>query len=235
MKPRVLRQSLQPYDTLSRSANSPTSLTGSPTTNHKSKCPRLILRLIDRAIGLRKHCADWFQKKAVTEEGISDNSKHWHFITVLESVLQILEPKSASESTDSAHQTKISTPSTNATKSERELDQLANIYEILYIDDDATSETAIPTEKEASRQNTSSQPPNVIYEAETTEEEVYFALYCFCDDLDLLRQFLWNLWQQYDEGKLNLMAVSVTTNTAINLAAYGGTIPCCHIPDSQVI
>ena len=192
--------------------------------NHKPsvKVPPLILRLFESAIALRKRCADWFQQKAITEEGMSDNFKHWHFIGVLERVLQILEPNSVSESVDSAYQGKFATPNMNtAAKSETELDKFSNIYDILYIDDKDFSTTptttTTTTENVASRQNISSEPRRVIYEAESTEEEMYFALFCFFDDLNRLRQFLRNLWQQYDAGILNLMTVSVTTNTAINL------------------
>ena len=77
-----------------------------------------------------------------------------------------------------------------AAKSERELDKLVNIYDILYIDDNdstATPATITSTENAALCQNISSQPRRVIYETEITGEEPYFALFCFSDDLNQLR------------------------------------------------
>jgi len=185
------------------------------------KVPQVVLRLLDRAIALRKRCADWFQFQPATADVVSDNSKHSHFIGVLESVLQILHPKSASKSTDSAPQSNGAPPSTNsASKSDHELDKLANFYDILSIDDTDSIETPMTetaTDNAASRKNTSAQPRKVIYEAEVTEEEVCFAMVCFFNDLHHLRMFLQNLWQQYHRGTLDLMTASVTTNTAINL------------------
>ena len=187
------------------------------------KVPQIISRLLDRAIGLRKRCATWFQNKAVTDQGLSANSKHWHFIGILESVLQILHPNWASDTANSAHQSKIATPSTNApAKSECELDNLVNLYDVLYIDDLDEDSTAAPTlatpvKNAASPKKRCSETRKIVYEAETTMEEVYFAMFCFFNDLNRLREFLRNLWQQYDAGTLNLMTVSVTTNTAINI------------------
>ena len=180
------------------------------------KVPQVILRLLDRAISLRKQCADWFLKNVATEEGVSDNSKHWHFIGVLESTLHILHPKSGVD-TDSKPQSKNATPSMNiAAESEG---KLVNMYDALCIDDSDDDSSAIPTAATptASRTKTPSQPHKVVYEAESAIDDVYFTLFCFLNDLKQLRQFLRNLWQQYDAGTLDLMTVSMTTNTAINL------------------
>ena len=185
-------------------------------TNQKPtvKVPFIIVGLLRRAIALRKHCADWFLKKATTEEGMIDNSKHWHFIGVLERVLHILEPNSVSASKVSAHQTKI------GEKLELDSDKSVNIYDVLYIDDNDSGSTEVTTvtpQKTASCPKVSSPPRRTVYEMEITEEDAYFALFCFFDDLNQLRDYLFELWRDYDDGKLNLMSVSVTTNMAINL------------------
>ena len=52
---------------------------------------------------------------------------------------------------------------------------------------------------------------------EVTDEELFFALFCLFDDLDKLRSSLMELWRQYKARRVDLMTVSVTTNTAINL------------------
>ena len=184
------------------------------------KVPRFILSLICSAISLRKHCATWFQKTEANEELENDNASHSHFIRVLERVLQILEPNLASQSTSSAqermHSRKVDTGV------ESEMDKLTNIYDVLSIDEDAfddSAETPVTTttvQKDASRQTTPP-TPRKTYEMEPTEEEFVFAFSCFLSDLKELRKFLRTLWLQYKDGTLDLITVSVTTNTAINL------------------
>ena len=186
------------------------------------KVPRFILSLICSAISLRKHCATWFQKIEANEELENDNASHSHFISVLERVLQILEPNLASQSTSSAqermHSRKVDTGV------ESEMDKLTNIYDVLSIDENAfddSAETPVTTtaaQKDASRQTTPS-PPRKTYEMERTEEEYFFAFSCLLSDLTELRKFLRTLWLQYKDGTLDLITVSVTTNTAINLVS----------------
>ena len=187
------------------------------------KVPRLILSLIRSAIALRKRCADWFQKNGDKEEVILDNLNHSHFIGVLERVLQILEPKSVSESTDSAQEGMHTQNMDGGAKSETELDRLTNIYDVLSIDENddstATPATATAAQNVASCQTTPPPSRKKIYEMETTDEELIFAFFCFFDDLHELRKFLLTLWLQYKDRSLDLMTVSVTTNTAINLVS----------------
>lgn len=194
------------------------------------KVPQIILWLIRSAITLRKRCAEWFQKK-MTRENLADESasnlKHSHFIDVLEHVLHILEPNSTPETVDSAQVGR--TPSEDTAgkmdagaKSQAELDNLVNCFDILNIEQNAFAPDAVPEPSAAARnvvsgETTPRAPRNVTYEMEATDEELYFALYCFFDDLDRLRGFLHKLWSQYKAGEIDLITASVTTNMAINL------------------
>ena len=141
------------------------------------KVPRLIINLIRSTITLRKRCGNWFQRKDAEEEAMVDNLNHSHFIGVLERVLQILEPKSVSGSTDSAEGMHTQNMDGGA-KSETELDRLTNIYDVLSIDehddDDSTTTpvTATAAQKVASRQAPPHPPRKTIYEIETTDEEL---------------------------------------------------------------
>jgi hypothetical protein len=45
-----------------------------------------------------------------------------------------------------------------------------------------------------------------------------FAIYCLFDDLNRLRHYISNLWIQYKTNRLDLIAASFATNTAIQLA-----------------
>ena len=181
------------------------------------KVPQVIVGLIRSAITLRKRCADWFQGNIANEEVTADNSKHTHFIGVLERVLNILEPNSSSGSTDSAQPTHTQ----SSARTQTELDTLTNIYDVLSIDDydDCATmpETAAVAENVASRQTTPQPPRRKSYEMETTDDEILLAYFCFFSDLNELRKAIQTLWLRYKDRSLDLMTVSVTTNIAINL------------------
>lgn len=49
-------------------------------------------------------------------------------------------------------------------------------------------------------------------------EEKTFAMFCLFDDLQRIRNFLAQTWKDYAANKIDLMAASVTTNTALDLA-----------------
>ena len=102
------------------------------------------------------------------------------------------------------------------------MDRLTNIYDVLSIDENAFDDSAeTPVTTTAAPKDTSSQTtppsPRKTYEMEPTEEEFIFAFSCLLSDLKELRKFLRTLWLQYKDRTLDLITVSVTTNTAINL------------------
>jgi hypothetical protein len=194
------------------------------------KVPALILYLIRSAIELRKRCAEWFQNNGANEELEVDNLTHSHFIGVLEEVLHILEPNSVSDGTNSTHEGRHSESKTTSqniagAKSETGLDKLTNLYDVLSIEsnalDDATptADTATSAKNIVSSKTTPPTLPKKLYEVESTDEDLIFAFYCFFYDLHELRKFLLKLWIRYKDRSLDLMSVSVTTNTAINLVS----------------
>jgi hypothetical protein len=170
------------------------------------KVPQFILTLLRSAIALRKRCSDWFQSKA-THEG-AKNLTHSHFITVLERVLQILEPHSPSKTI------------TTSIEADSQVENMTNIFDVLNIEEDELNESVVTTPTTqivGLPQDVASDIPPRRYEVEADKEEVYFALYCFFDDLDRLRKFIYDLWSDYRVGKTDLITASVTTNMAINL------------------
>jgi hypothetical protein len=189
------------------------------------RVPAFILGLLNSAITLRKRCAGWFQTKTARKDLLHERlDGHAHFISVLEQVRQILEPSSAPDTAESAregtqHENTAQTgPAAEPTSAQ------TNPYDLLYLDDDAsesvqTSEIPVPVLNAARVQTTPSPERKVTYELDnpTSNEETYFALFCFFDDLNQLRDFLHELWSDYKAGKVDLITVSVTTNTAIDL------------------
>lgn len=186
--------------------------------------PGFVLSCTRSAVQLRKCCAEWFQKSNA-EELEPDNSGHSHFIGVLERVLQILEPNSATESIASGQESKHGHKIDAGAKSRAEIEELINFYDVLSVDEDAfdhsaaTRTDAPPAQNIGSYQATPSPPRTNIYEIERPAEEFIFALFCFFNDLNELRKFLLSLWLRYKDGSLDLMTASVTTNTAINLVS----------------
>ena len=185
------------------------------------KVPQFILSLIRSAISLRKHCATWFQKSDASEELEKENASHSHFIRVLERVLHILEPNLASQSPSSVQQRMNSRKVDTGVESE--IDNLTNMYDVLSIEEnefDDSAETPVTTNTaQKDPRQTTRQPPRKTYEMERTEEEFLFAVSCLLSDLNELRKFLRSLWLQYKDGTLDLITVSITTNTAINLVS----------------
>jgi len=102
---------------------------------------------------------------------------------------------------------------------------LINFYDVLSVDEDAFDHHAAthtitpPAQNIGTSQATPSPPRTNIYEIERTAEEFIFALFCFFNDLNELQKFLLSLWLHYKDGSFDLMMVSVTTNTAINLVS----------------
>ena len=61
--------------------------------------------------------------------------------------------------------------------------------------------------------------PENHYEAEQLQsaEEQYLAAYCLFQDVSRIRASLGATWKNYQEGGIDLVAASITTNTAIDL------------------
>jgi len=174
--------------------------------------PEVILTLLRSAITLRKRCADWFGRMVRDKEEHEVNAKHRHFIDVLQIVLNNLESKP--QVSDKKDAKPADGPGTDVE------DGFSNMFDILSIDDDALNES-IETSLNPSALHTSfaqrTTPRSERYQFQYTDEEVYFALYCFFEDLDKLRDYLDGLWAEYKDGEIDLITASITTNTAFEL------------------
>jgi hypothetical protein len=181
----------------------------------KIPVPDSILGLLRSAISLRRRCSNWFQKKATQEEQLRESTqKHSHFIGVLEDVLHILESSSTSSASHDLGD-RVEELSLDATTLLAAEDK-DTPYDVLYIDD-ALIDPSMENHDGGQDNQVTRPPPKVNYEMETTDEEVYFAIYCFFDDLDRLREFIRQLWSDYKNGLSDLITTSVTTNHALEL------------------
>src|SRR2546423_193364 len=175
------------------------------------KTPSFITTLLRSAIALRKRCSQSFSQQASNQA--AKNETHSHFITVLEKVLSLLQPADQDDSSD--QKLGATTSSNQVTDSQN--DTLNNIFDVLNIEE---CEMAEIESTSAGRKNTTfaTNTANLrLYEVESDDEEVYFAMYCFFDDLNRLREYLQILWQDYRNGEGDLVSASVTTNMAFQL------------------
>ena len=171
------------------------------------KTPSVVTTLLRSAIALRKRCSQWFSEQS--SQQAAKNETHSHFITVLEKILQLLQPTGPDESSE---QTLATTISPNQ-GTDSQVDTLNNIFDVLNIEESEMEEIQSPETTVVTTRTT----PLWRYEVEPDDEEVYFALYCFFDDLNRLRDHLQDLWEDYKDGEEDLVSASVTTNMAFQL------------------
>lgn len=177
--------------------------------------PTSFVSVLDRAIAVRKRHHDWWSSHEICSEvntgnGKEANAKHQFFIRVLERVREILRPAMCKEPasvigaaiTDEKKETSSSLP---------------NLFAGLTVEqpDESLSVHAVPQAEPSS-----SSDPQEEYTAgqEQDIEEVYFAVHCLFNDLDNIRRYLMQVWQGYKVGAFDLVAASITTNTAIDFA-----------------
>ena len=181
------------------------------------KVPLALVKALNRAIELRRQHNEWSRGPAGSELSIEvedSNQSHSYFLGILESTQKILQGLMPSD----MHINLLPQPSTKAgtqvdsgTSSDA---QISNIFENLDIQEPSQEFLDAPNVERA--KSTDVEEP--IYEAEKlcSIEEQYTATHCLFQDVKNLRFFLRQLWAYYREGGLSLVAVSITTNTAID-------------------
>ncbi|MCJ1373877.1 hypothetical protein MMC20_005107 [Loxospora ochrophaea] len=175
--------------------------------------PASIIAKARKAIVARTECFNWFHKQVSQDGGLpDDNDKHWHFIGVLGEVLRTLEPCCAVKDSGS------NVPS--GTKGNVATEKLNNKFEALDIEEPSMEQlepadldkpdTASKTHEPEARSST-----RAMYQAESSEDEALFELFCFFRDCDRVRTFIKGTWSDYQQRRLDLQTASVITHTAI--------------------
>jgi len=175
--------------------------------------PSDIIRAALRAISARKRSNAYFESKtdgdAATEE---KNRSHTYFISLMEQVVMVLQPRFATTAGNGSGEL-------GQGPSPSSLEALENRFAALELEDLVESDDETTTNQPAPSSETrfvyGVDPGKVI---EDLEQEKLFAVYCLFDDLDRLRTFVSNLWQEYKKQKIDLITASVVTNTAFQLA-----------------
>ncbi|KAK6372635.1 hypothetical protein LTR64_004553 [Lithohypha guttulata] len=159
------------------------------------KVPLSILHKLQRTIDSRRECSLWFRTYEQDEK--SDES-HAYFLSILEGVYTLLEPHS-------------SLPSE---KMESNVQEIGNLFSHLHVEEPSHEfQESRPSDSSATVQQT-----QVMYQAEhpATKSEMLFAAFSMFNDIGRIHTFLTNIWDQYHQGSLDLITVSVTSNTAID-------------------
>lgn len=168
----------------------------------KISFPKHIASLIQGVIQLRKQATDVFiglaraKRTAALDKA---NAGHRHFVTVLDTVLAIFQPKHE----HSAAETK----------------GLTNLFEALTVDeitadDGEMNPTTPPT---ASKVASSS----LEYDLEPNAEDKMFRIFSLFKDVNEVREYIRGVWRDYRDGRVDVMSAAVTTDTAFVLLKHG--------------
>ncbi|CAD6592576.1 MAG: hypothetical protein ASARMPREDX12_006252 [Alectoria sarmentosa] len=182
------------------------------------KVPAALVKVLDRAIDLRQQHNTWSQGQAESEPLVDvkeSNETHAYFLGILERTREILKPRMPAELIDDF----VSKPSSAVTGQEKsgvQTDgQIKNMFSNLDIQEPSQTFLDAPDAERATDKHVGLQPD---YEAEKIQSlgEQYLAAHCLFQDVRNIRSFLRQLWASYRDGGLSLVAVSITTNTAID-------------------
>ena len=161
-----------------------------------AQVPQTFLSAISRAIAVRKN-----HGQRLWKIGYEKDDGHQHFITVLERVRDILHPQQL----ESAAATGPSTPAGHTEKASNRLESL-----VVEESSDGFLEQSTGTPKA---------PTAIHYEAEHDDfEEASLAFQLLLEDYCGLLEVVRKSWEGYHSGIFDLVVVTLTTNTAIDLA-----------------
>ncbi|KAM0797735.1 hypothetical protein BDR22DRAFT_431292 [Usnea florida] len=187
------------------------------STKPAIKVPMALAKALNRAIKLRQQHNE--RSRGQTGSGLStdvedSNESHSHFLGILENVREILQGLMPSEMHGNLLSQPTSTPSWQEGSGTCGKTQISNIFEHLHIHEPSQEFLDAPDVERAISADAAGEP---MYEAEKLcdIEEQYTASHCFFQDVKNIRFFLRQLWTSYKDGGLNLVSVSITTNTAI--------------------
>jgi hypothetical protein len=170
----------------------------------------LTLAVLGDVITKRKQWGTSFSKEDPLTS--ASNERHRHFVSILEEVQQIL---SGVMKALNIHQAQSQTRQADdtATMSVGE-NALNNIFAVLDLEDPSDAHQIIP---EPSKK---SQPLTVTsYELEEDDddEETYIKILCFFRDFEDMRDHIRQSWLDYASGIVDLAAVAVATNVALEI------------------
>lgn len=185
-------------------------------TKPSVEVPVGLVKVLNRAIELRQQHGAQPRGHSESEASLEEsNLGHAYFLGILERTREILKPRMPSEMIDDF----LSKPSSGVKEqgtSDTEIDgQIKNLFDNLEIQEPSQTFLDAPDIERTTDTKPIREPD---YEAEKVQslEEQYLATHCLFQDVRYIRSFLRQTWASYRDGGLGLVAVSITTNTAID-------------------
>ncbi|KAF2703036.1 hypothetical protein K504DRAFT_452005 [Pleomassaria siparia CBS 279.74] len=168
--------------------------------------PPKLAALLDRTISLRQSYSATISSSGVDEdpEKSESDDRHAFFLGVLKKVQNLLRPRYA----------KAYIP---VKKEPESIEEVINMFEKLELEVPSEGFKQAP---DVARAEVDSAASNATYKAERVEgmQEDFFAFLLLLHDLNRLRNEVKTAWEGYKQGLIDLVAASITTNTAVDLA-----------------
>lgn len=173
------------------------------------KVPSKFSVALERVIWVRKSFSEKLADAGRRPDQKSD-ARHSYFVSVLEKVRKTLQPLKNEEVFNvSDLKETISKVGTHKDKK-----GISSLFEILDVYEPSAAFEAAPDVVPTTRDKTE-------YTVEVEKNSLFealFAMTTLMDDLSRLRAEIAELWTRYEAGEMDIAAVSVATNTAIELA-----------------
>lgn len=191
------------------------------------RVPTTVLAVARRAVTLRKDAASWFVGKG----NAASNKRHAHFVEVLEEICESLEWRTNGTSKqDSNTRSATATPANTGAGAKNASEAWVNQFATLTVEEPEE----IPEPSDSSKQLVQVE---LVEEADVDAEErelkhlshAYFQVFCLFRDLQNMRAFIRQTWEDYRDNKLDIMTASVVTDTAMQLARAAAE-ELVHIP-----
>lgn len=171
--------------------------------------PASIVALGRRAIKLRKDVTSHFWGNG----DVSSNTRHAHFISVLENICEVLESQKPTE-TSARKQTPAAVDHDKDVETQAWLNRFATLsVEELRDVPESVADTNKTIEVEIVEDD-----DIIDGGADVYLSHHFFRLFCLFHDLQNWRTFLSQTWSEYRDLKIDLMTASIITDNALQLA-----------------
>lgn len=182
---------------------------------HKSvvHVPRHIIWDIEDAITGRVHAAAWYHAILARKRETEEDQRHWHFIGVLETVLNALKPLMESRPQNA------SVSLEDRRKKPRDMPQ--NPFQLLRLeslDVDTQNVSTRPVTRQIPGESRHGAHGYCESDEKDDEEELYLFFYCLLQDLHEMRQAVRISWLRYRRRFSSLETAATVSHTAMLLA-----------------
>lgn len=171
--------------------------------------PQTVKVVFGRALEARQGVSISFPHDAIGNEDVESQKKHQHFINVLKDIADILWPFKPAPRQKGARSGHASTVDKLAAE------QFANRFSRLSVEEMTQADSSGQPAPDQSLPEV----PMVVVERsqDEVEEEFLFAINALLQELQNIRAYVDNAWTSYKQRQLDLVTVSLVTNTSIDL------------------